>query len=250
MLALEFHDLKDCGSYDLTFMENYGGFTALIVGFLLNVYHIRLAPFLNDSMTLRFEPSLNTSYEDMDYVLKALEVVCEIVNCRDYSCFYRYLIGDYSKPEQISDYRPVSRKIKSSQLKPGEEATEKFAFIIHYPAPEDVVANNPSFASYSREELYRFLDWQKDAPGADIVCHMPAIKSRNGKIAEGWLIGVPFGAREIMNLPREDTTATIAEAVDLGKELGARIVGLGALTSVVTRGGRSVQGRGDRKSVV
>lgn len=244
MLGLEFHDLRDCGSYDMAFMINYGGFTALVVGFLLNVYHIRLAPFLNDSMTLRLEPSLDISYEDIDYVLEALEVVCQIVSNRDYAKFYRYLIGDYSKVEQIIDYRLASREIKGSELKAGEEATQKFAFIIHYPGPEDVVANNPSFNSFSRQELYRFLDWQKDSPGVDVVCHMPAIRSRDGKVAEGWLIGVPFGAREIMSLPRKETTAAIAEAVDLGKELGAGIVGLGALTSVVTRGGRAVQGRG------
>ncbi len=244
MLGLEFHDLRDCGSFDMTYLVNSGGFTALVAGFLLNVYHIRLAPFLNDSMTLRLEPALNISYEHMDYVVEALDTVCKIVSYRDYARLYRYLIEDYSKPDQIIDYRPHSRKTIASELKAGEEATEKFAFIIHYPAPEDVVANNPSFASFKRDELYRFLDWQKDSPGADIVCHIPAIRSSAGKVAEGWLIGVPFGAREMMNLPRKETSAVIAEAVDLGKELGAGIVGLGALTSVVTRGGRSVQGRG------
>jgi predicted amino acid dehydrogenase len=72
---------------------------------------------------------------------------------------------------------------------------------------------------------------------------MPAIKSKNGTIAEGWLIGVPFGAREIMNLPHEDVIAIIAKGVDMGRDLGAEIVGLGALTSVVTRGGKAVTGR-------
>ncbi|MDD3897841.1 MAG: aminotransferase class III-fold pyridoxal phosphate-dependent enzyme [Syntrophomonadaceae bacterium] len=244
MLGLEFHDLKDCGSYDTAFIINSGGFTALVTGFLLNVYHIRLAPFLNDSMTLRLEPALNISYEDMDHVVEVLDTVCKIVSYRDFAQFYRYILGDYSKPEQIIDHRHHSRKTKSSRLKAGEEASEKFAFIIHYPGPEDVVANNPSFASFNRDELYRFLDWQKGSPGVQIVCHMPAIRSLDGKIAEGWLIGVPFGAREMMDLPRQETVAMITEAVDLGKELGAGIVGLGALTSVVTRGGRSVQGQG------
>lgn len=244
MLGLEFYDLKDCGSYDTAFIIDSGGFTALIAGFLLNVYNIRLAPFLNDSMTLRLEPPLNISYEDIDYVVDVLDTVCKIISYRDFAQFYRYILGDYSKPEQITDYRQHSRKIKASRLKAGEEVGERFAFIIHYPAPEDVVANNPSFVTFNRDELYRFLDWQKGSPGVQIVCHMPAIKSLDGKIAEGWLIGVPFGAREMMNLPRQETVAMVTEAVDLGKELGAGIVGLGALTSVVTRGGRSVQDRG------
>jgi predicted amino acid dehydrogenase len=58
------------------------------------------------------------------------------------------------------------------------------------------------------------------------------------------LIGVPFGAREMMNLPREETLGVIKKAVELGRELGAEIVGLGALTSVVSRGGRALTGQG------
>ena len=62
-------------------------------------------------------------------------------------------------------------------------------------------------------------------------------------MAEGWLIGVPLGAKEMMSLPSELTIDMIARAVDMGRDLGAEIVGLGALTSVVTRGGRAVTGR-------
>ena len=87
------------------------------------------------------------------------------------------------------------------------------------------------------------MEWQSQNSEPGVVCHMPAIRSLNGSIAEGWLIGVPFGAREIMSLPKERTVSVIEKAVDMGRDLGAKIVGLGALTSVVTRGGRSVLGR-------
>lgn len=243
MVGVEFNDLSDCGSYDMSFLTDQGGFTVLLAGFLLNVYHIRLAPYLNNSMTLRLEPTLTISDEEIDYVVDALKDICEILQYRDYAKLYRYLIGDYSKPDNITDYRPVSRKVKSSELTVGEEATQKFAFIVHYPAPEDVILNNPSFASYTRDELYSFLKWQSSTSEPGVVCHMPAIRSLNGTVAEGWMIGVPYGAREIMNLPKEVTVDAIKKAVDIGRDLGAGIVGLGALTSVVTRGGRSVQGR-------
>jgi predicted amino acid dehydrogenase len=96
---------------------------------------------------------------------------------------------------------------------------------------------------FSRPELYELLDWQCQTGEAGMVCHMPAIRSRSGNVAEGWLIGVPYGARQIMSLPREEVVKVIGEAVDMGRDLGAGIVGLGALTSVVTRGGRSVTDR-------
>lgn len=243
MIGIEFHDLNDCGSFDMAYLVDQGGFTGLLAGYLLNVFNIRLAPFLNNPMTLRLEPPLTITEEEIDYVISALYSICEILKMKDYALLYAFLIGDNSKPQNIIDWRSASRKIKPSRLKTGEEPTEKFAFIIHYPAPEDVVANNPSFSRFDRQQLYQFLEWQSLTSDPGVVCHMPALKSAAGKVAEGWLIGVPFGAREIMSLPREQVVDVIGKAVDMGKELGAKIVGLGALTSVVTRGGRSVTGK-------
>jgi acetylornithine/succinyldiaminopimelate/putrescine aminotransferase/predicted amino acid dehydrogenase len=243
MIGIEFYSMNDVGSYDMAYLQDQGGFTALVAGFLLNVYHIRLAPFLNNSMTLRLEPTLTISYTEIDCVMEALEVVCKILTNRDYASLYRYLIGDKRRPKEIRDYRNYSSIIKASVLQEGERASKKFAFIIHYPAPEDVVLNNPSFVTFKRDELYQFLEWESRTSDPGIACYMPAIKSLQGTITEGWLIGVPLGAREIMSLPNEETVAMIAKAVDMGRDLGAEIVGLGALTSVVTRGGRSVTGR-------
>ncbi|MEQ8201272.1 MAG: aminotransferase class III-fold pyridoxal phosphate-dependent enzyme [Syntrophomonadaceae bacterium] len=243
LAGVEFYSMQDVGSYDMAFLEEQGGFTALLAGFLLNVYQIRLAPFLNNSMTLRLEPTLTITYEEIDRVLEALEVICQLLNYRDYASLYRYLIGDRRKPKLINDYRPASRRIKASRLEPGEKPTRRFAFIIHYPAPEDVVINNPSFAAYTRDELYRLMQWESSINEPGLTCTMPAIRSLDGTVAEGWLIGVPMGAREIMDLPNREVVDIIARAVDMGRDLGAEIVGLGALTSVVTKGGRSVTGR-------
>ena len=244
MVGMEFNSIKDVGSFDMAYMEDQGGFTALLAGFLLNVYQIRLAPFLNNSMTLRLEPTLTISYAEVDCMLEALEVICRILSCQDYASLYRYLIGDSRRPAAIKDYRSFTRTTKASLLQSGEQASRKFAFLIHYPAPEDVVINNPSFSNYSREELYRFMEWECLTTDPGICNYMPALKSLQGTIAEGWLIGVPLGAREMMQRPNEETVEIIARAVDLGRDLGAEIVGLGALTSVVTKGGRAVTGRG------
>lgn len=243
MVGVEFESLRDCGSYDLAYMVDQGGFTALLAGYLLNVHQVRIAPFLNDSMTVRLEPSLEISYQEMDQVVKGLEDITRILYYRDYALLYRFLIGDYRRPEKVNDYRPLTRHVKPSQLKPDERADRKFAFLVHYPVPEDVIANNPSFQIFGRDDLYRIMEWQSQIDEPGLVCHMPAIRAASGNIAEGWLIGVPFGAREMVNLPKERTVPVLQQAVDMARDLGAGIVGLGALTSVATRGGRSVQGR-------
>lgn len=244
IVGVEFYSPQDSDSYDLAYMCEAGGFTALLCGFLLNVYNIRLAPFLNDSMTLRFEPSLLIEYEEMDYLLQALEHLCQILNYRDYSLLYRYLLGDVAHPTRFTDFRPQSKAKKASVLADNEEIKGRFAFIIHYPGPEDIIANNPSFSRLKREELYRLMEWQALIPEPAVCCHMPAIRSQQGHAVEGWLIGVPYGGREIMSKPRTEVVNTIMQAVDMARDLGAQVVGLGALTSVVTRGGRDVLGRG------
>ncbi|WP_054695412.1 aminotransferase class III-fold pyridoxal phosphate-dependent enzyme [Syntrophomonas palmitatica] len=244
MVGVEIHDLSNNGSYDISFIMDQGGFTALLAGFLLNVYQIRLAPFLNDSMTLRLEPPLTITYAEIDRVCDALGDLCQILHYHDYQSLYRYLIGDCRRISKPVDYRGFCRKVQASRLEENENPQECFAFVIHYPAPEDVSINNPSFNSFNRQELLNFLSWQSTMSNPGVACYMPAIKSKNGKIAHGWLIGVPLGGREIMRLPREHCVEVITKAVDMGRDLGAGIVGLGALTSVVTAGGRAVQGRG------
>lgn len=244
ILGVEFYPPKDSDSYDMAYMCEAGGFTALLCGFLLNVHNVRLAPFLNNSMTLRLEPSLLVEYEEIDYLLQALDDLCKILNYRDYSLLYRFVIGDMARPERFHDYRSQNRANHSSTLAPGEEASGRFAFIIHYPGPEDIIANNPSFSRFAREELYQLMEWQASIPEPAVCSHMPAIRSSQGHVVEGWLIGVPYGGREIMSKPRSEVVDTIINAVDLARDLGAQVVGLGALTSVVTRGGRDVLGRG------
>ncbi|HWP96932.1 MAG TPA: aminotransferase class III-fold pyridoxal phosphate-dependent enzyme [Syntrophomonadaceae bacterium] len=244
MLGVEFYGLQNAGSYNMSFICEAGGFTGLLAGFLLNVYNIRLAPFLNESMTLRLEPTLTITYEEIDYLLQALEDLCTILEHQDYAKLYRFLLDDCSRPDQIRDYRPFFRGIKPSTLREGEQISNRFAFILHYPGPEDMVCGNPSFEQFSREELYRLMEWQASLPEPSVCCHMPAIRSRQGHVIEGWLIGVPYGGREIMNKPRHEVLRSLTQAVDIARELGAQVVGLGALTSVVSRGGRDLQNKG------
>ena len=51
-------------------------------------------------MTLRLEPPLTITYEEIDYVMDVIETVCKILDARDYAKLYKYLIGNNTKPEQ------------------------------------------------------------------------------------------------------------------------------------------------------
>lgn len=245
MIGIEFEEFSSADSWDLIYLSRQGGFCALLSGFLLNVYRIRSAPFLNNSKTIRLEPPLTIEYHEMDYMLEALDRICELVYFKDYARLFKYIMGDCRKPTRVEDYRQrTMREVKPSLIKEGEAPSRRFAFLIHYPGINDLVNTTPSFEQLSEEELEYFLDWQIIDPKPEVVCHMPAVKSRAGEVVEGWLIAVPYGARQIMSQPRSEVVRVLQEAVDLAVELGAQMVGLGAYTSVVTRGGRDVQGRG------
>lgn len=111
----------------------------------------------------------------------------------------------------------------------------KFAFIIHPIDLEDIT---------KRMKFFRYL------PGRlteRIVSHFPVyktseirgIKSPYGE-TEGWFILCPLTSRQMLELPVSYVTRRIIEAGRLAEKLGAGIVGLGAMTSVVGDAGVTI----------
>jgi len=244
MAGVEFNGFDGSESFSIKFLAEQGGFSALLAGYLLHNHRVRCAPFLNNPMTLRLQPSLNITRKEIDMALTAVSKTVEILYYRDYSELYSYLV-DRKSSEVIIDFRNKQKPVIGSKLGPGEKPTEKFAFLIHYPATEDVAKNNPSFSRFSQKEMGKILDWEASLNSPPVVIvHLPALKSKAGKIAEGWLIGIPYSGKHLMEMPRQRAIAVLAEAVELAKDLGAGILGLGAYTSVVSRGGTDLQGRG------
>ena len=245
MVGIEFAEFTSDDSWGLIFLSRQGGFCAMLSGYLLNVCGIRCAPFLNNTMTIRLEPPLTIEYSEIDRLLEALDRICQTIYLKDYAWLCGYLLGDNRQPSSLKDYRDrTMRAVKCSILEPGEAPRHRFAFLIHYPGLAEMVNATPSFEQWSVEQQEGFLEWSAKEPQPAMVCHVPAVKSLAGSTAEGWIIGVPFGAKQMMELPRRQVVETIQEAVDMAVGLGAQIVGLGAYTSVVTQGGRDVQGRG------
>ncbi len=244
MAGVEFNGFDGSESFSMRYLARQSGFSALLAGYLLHIHKIRCAPFLNNSMTLRLQPSLTVSREQIGQALDALENVVEILYYQDYSELYSYLL-DRKVHGKITDFRTYRKPVRGSALLPGEKPTEKFAFLIHYPAVEDIVKNNPSFIKLNETEQEKLLDWEASLDAApDVIVHLPAFKSKAGKIAEGWLIGIPYSGKHLVNMPRKKAVSVLTEAIDLAKDMGAKIVGLGAYTSIVSRGGADLQGKG------
>jgi fatty aldehyde-generating acyl-ACP reductase len=110
----------------------------------------------------------------------------------------------------------------------------KFAFIIH---------------PLEREDFFRKLKFMRRWPESwvDAARHIPSFKVSDitgvqSPVAscEGLFVGCPLTAAQILSLPEEYVLSKIIKAGKLAEKKGAKIVGLGAMTSVVGDAGITI----------
>jgi fatty aldehyde-generating acyl-ACP reductase len=114
---------------------------------------------------------------------------------------------------------------------------QKFAFIIH---PIDVRRDASRKYPILKALPTRAIEALALRMNPKVMSHISGIESPTGAQAEGWLVGCPLSPRQLLHLPHELVYEKIAEAGKLGVEQGAKIVGLGAFTSVAGDAGISV----------
>jgi fatty aldehyde-generating acyl-ACP reductase len=113
----------------------------------------------------------------------------------------------------------------------------KFAFIIHPMDLKRDAARKYPILKYlplvAVEEIAKRIS-------PKVMSHITGIESPTGARAEGWFIGCPLSPEQQLKLPTEFVYEKIADAGRVGAELGAKIVGLGAFTSVVGDAGVTI----------
>jgi predicted amino acid dehydrogenase len=116
---------------------------------------------------------------------------------------------------------------------------DAFAFIIHPIDPKrDVTRKYPLLGKLLPKGAIHFLSrfWPPV-----YISHVTGVRSAaTGKEIEGWLIAVPYTAPRMLSLPPQEVYRKIIAAGHLAEELGAKMLGLGAYTSVVGDGGVTV----------
>lgn len=111
----------------------------------------------------------------------------------------------------------------------------KFAFIIHPIEVADVYRKFPLLEKLPTnllERTFRYLPSFK-------VSHIEGVRSSYGEV-EGYFIACPLTTRQLLTMPQEVTIKKIIESVKVAEKLGAQIVGLGAMTSVVGDAGITI----------
>ncbi len=116
---------------------------------------------------------------------------------------------------------------------------DAFAFIIHPIDPKrDVSRKYPFLGKVLPEPAIHFLSrfW----PPLQISHITGARSAATGKEIEGWLIAVPYTSQRMLALRPREVYKKIVAAGHLAEALGAKILGLGAYTSVVGDGGYTI----------
>lgn len=142
----------------------------------------------------------------------------------------RHLLGIESRP--VSLPQPARRVQPSPSGQPDEG---RWAFLIHPLTTQDYLDWDRSLGVLDEAEIHALLERFGDLM-EPFVAGSTRIAAANGSMAYGEFIAVPKTADELMAMPHAEAVALVQQAVNLARGRGAKLVGLGAYNSVVTRG--------------
>ena len=112
---------------------------------------------------------------------------------------------------------------------------EKFGFLIHPIEINDIYRKYKKLKLLPAKLVERLLSWTSPFE----VSHITNLVSEYSK-GEGWFIGVPLTTKMMTVLPQEKVINKIIQAGKISEKLGAKILGLGAYTSVVGDAGVTI----------
>ncbi|WP_304173167.1 aminotransferase class III-fold pyridoxal phosphate-dependent enzyme [Limnochorda pilosa] len=235
MLGLELTPTRASHPQSLVgILGEQGLLASLVASYLLNVEGIRVATTLNRANVLRVEPPLTLSEELSDQLVAALDRVLSLVDRGDTAGLVAHLAG----VELPEGPRPVVQAVPAApRVQPSGSPEEgRFAFLVHPLTLINYRDYDPSFAVFDEEALGRLARRWSDIMEPMVVGET-RIESATGAVAYGEFVAVPRTTEELLTMPREQAQAEVRRAVELARDRGARIVGLGAYTAVVTMGG-------------
>ncbi|WGS49841.1 aminotransferase class III-fold pyridoxal phosphate-dependent enzyme [Paraburkholderia sp. D15] len=216
----------------------------LVASYLLNVEGVRVAPTLNRGEVLRLQPPLNATREQCDIMADALGRALDALAERHTGNFYRAIVrGEPSAPEsgaQRSVTPPVATTVYATA---SPTDAHSFGFLLHPLDPDSYADYDPSLRVLRPDELAEFAR-SMDGLLDPVIGSTVTIESPTGAIACGEFIMLSHTAEQLRALAQGDAIAVLNKGIELARQRGARIVGLGAYTSVVSGGGAQLLDRG------
>lgn len=235
MLGIEFVNSRDPYPYSLLgVMAEQELLTPMVASYLLNVERVRVAPTLNGASVIRIEPPLTMGETEIERVVQAVERACGLLASRNTAAFLGHLIG-YSRPAALNG-AAQPQTVEEARPQPGDG---RFAFLVHPVDLDNYSEFDASLADLTAEQLEDLSSRWNDLVEPFVVASTRVVDNC-GRSAYGDFICVPKTAAQLLAMDKEQSRREILAAIDLAVERGARLVGLGAYTSVVTMGGRQL----------
>ena len=204
----------------------------LVASYLLNVEGVRVAPTWNGKNVLRIEPALTFTRQECFQLLTALQRTMLAFRDGNTARVLGRIFGDATRlpktPRAVTrlDIQPVA----------GEA---KFAFLMHPMDAASFADFDPTLAGLSGASLQRVVE--RTAGLLDpFVLSTARVRSLTGKSVVGDFIAICRTAADLQSMPRHEALHEVRKGVRLAAARGAQLVGLGAFTSVVTRGGKAL----------
>jgi acetylornithine/succinyldiaminopimelate/putrescine aminotransferase/predicted amino acid dehydrogenase len=233
MLGVELSvDMQTYGRTSLlAVMAEQENLTPVLSSYLLNVEKVRVAPTLNGASVIRIEPPLIATLEQCEMVLEAFDRMLGYLAMGNTAELIRHLLDLPAHP-QVLPAPQEAVKVEPS----GDPAEGRFAFLVHPVNLRNYAEMDQSLEVFTNEELQALTEQWNDLM-EPFVAGTTRLVAANGRTAYGEFIAIARTAQEFLAMPHEQAVDEVRRAVDLARERGAQIVGLGAYTSVVTRGG-------------
>lgn len=219
------------GSGLLSCLGETEALTSLVVSRMLTVGGVRLGSTLNRGGVLRIEPPLIATWKECELFLEAFEDTLATLESRNTAYFTSHLTGiDIG----ADDLRPQGRS--NVYRFPVADRGNQFAFIVHPLTARDYANIDPSLGALSDGQISRLAACVAENFDPFVIGDAH-IRSETGQTAYGEFIIVPRTAEELTRMGYYDAVSEIKMAARLAQERGAKIIGLGAYTSIAIRGG-------------
>jgi len=240
MLGLQFGvDMNTFGRVSLLgVLAEQESLTPVLASYLLNVEHIRVAPTLNGSDVIRIEPPLIATREQCQQVIEAIGRMVRHLAEGNTAELIRHLLDVESRPQVLP---PVHRRVLPEPT--GDPAEGRWAFLVHPVDLRNYPEMDESLKVLTLPEVQRLADRFNDLLDP-FVAGAARVVARDGRTAFGEFIVIPRTADQLMEMPHQEALDLVQKGIDIARERGAQIVGLGAYTSVVTRAGLHLRNPG------
>ncbi|MBL8151399.1 MAG: aminotransferase III, partial [Blastocatellia bacterium] len=135
--------------------------------------------------------------------------------------------------ESFNLKKRTTSKVKQFSVKQDDA---RFAFLLHPLTIRNYADVDHSLEVLSDDQISRLAEAVADNFDP-FVLGDAYITSKTGRRAYGEFIIIPRTAKEFLRLSQSDALSEIRTAAKIAKKRGAKIIGLGAYTSVLTQGG-------------